>query len=123
MAIFLNILKCLITFHLLQQQYMSDEGTIYHDGYNRLRFHTNKIDDHGNTMLMLAAQNGNVKVAKYLVTKGANMDHQNFMGQSAAHFAIAYQFFELSQWLFSAGASDTLENMHGLSPYDGLSPE
>lgn len=102
---------------------MSDEGTIYHDGYNRLRFHTNKIDDHGNTMLMLAAQNGNVKVAKYLVTKGANMDHQNFMGQSAAHFAIAYQFFELSQWLFSAGASDTLENMHGLSPYDGLSPE
>ena len=74
-------------------------------------------------MLSLACQNGNEKIAKYLVMKGANPSHQNKNGQSPAHFCIAYKFFELSQWLFENGASDTLENQFGLTPYDGLSTD
>ncbi len=72
-------------------------------------------------MLSLACQNGNIKIAKYLVAKGANTNHQNNNGQTPAHFAISYKFFELSQWLFENGAIDTLENKYGLTPYDGLS--
>lgn len=100
---------------------MADHGTVYLAGYERLPFHLNKTDEHGNTMLNLAAQNGNLKICKYLMMKGANPNHQNHQGQTAAHFAIAYKFFDLSTWLFENGADDQLENKFGLSPYDGLS--
>ena len=92
-------------------------------GYEKLPFSINKVDDKGNSMLSLACQNGNEKIAKFLVMKGANPSHQNKNGQSPAHFCISYKFFELSQWLFENGASDTLENQYGLTPYDGLSTD
>ena len=63
------------------------------------------------------------KITKYLVSKGANPNHQNKQGQTAAHFAIAYKFFDLSQWMFENGADDTLTNKFHLTAYDGLSPE
>jgi ankyrin repeat protein len=100
-----------------------DFGTVYISGYDRLPFHMNKTDEFGNTMLSLACQNGNVKLCKYLVGKGANPNHQNKNGQTPAHFAIAYKFFDLSTYLFENGGDDTLENRFGLSPYDGLSAE
>jgi ankyrin repeat protein len=103
--------------------YIEDNGTAYKDAYEKLSFHINKADEHGNTMLTLACQNGNVKVSKFLISKGANPNHQNNQGQSPGHFAVAYQFFDLSTWLFANGASDTVENKFGLTPYDGLSPE
>lgn len=74
-------------------------------------------------MLSLACQNGNLKICKYLVSKGSNLNHQNHLGQTPAHFAIAYKFYDLSHWLFENGADDTLENKFGLTPYDGLSTE
>jgi hypothetical protein len=108
---------------LIQANYVLDNGTVYSDGYERLPFHINKVDEHGNTMLSLSAQNGNLKISKYLLAKGANPNHQNLHGQTPAHFAIAYKFFELSQYIFEHGGDDTLENRFGLSPYDGLSNE
>ena len=105
---------------LIQAQYVADHGTVYVAGYERLPFHINKTDDYGNSMLSLACQNGNLKVCKYLVAKGANPNHQNQLGQTPAHFAIAFQFYDLSTWLFENGADDTIENKYGLSPYDGL---
>jgi ankyrin repeat protein len=66
---------------------------------------------------------GNLKIAKYLVSKGAYINHQNKNGQTPGHFAIAYQFFELSHWLFENGGDDQIENKYGLTPYDGISPE
>ena len=108
---------------LVQAGYVMDHGTVYLGGYERLPFHLNKTDEFGNTMLSLACQNGNVKICKYLVAKGANPNHQNKMGQTPAHFAIAYKFFDLSNWLFENGASDLVENKFGLSPYDGLSAD
>lgn len=108
---------------LVQAQYVPDHGTVYLSSYERLPFHVNKTDEHGNTMLMLAAQNGNMKICKYLLAKGANPNHQNHYGQTPAHFAIAYRFFDLSTYLFENGADDTMENKYGLTPYDGLSNE
>ena len=84
----------------------------------------NKVDEHGNTLLHICAQNGNIKIAKMLVHKGANTNHQNKLGQTAGHFSIAYDFFDFSSWLFDpehgAAADDLLENIYGLGPYDGL---
>ncbi len=107
----------------MQSAYVVDHGTVYLAGYDRLPFHLNKTDDFGNTLLCLAAQNGNLKICKYLVTKGANLNHQNYQGQTPAHFAIAYKFFDLSTWLFEAGANDQIENKFGLTPYDGLTAD
>ncbi len=105
---------------LIKVNYVTDHGTVYVEGYERLLFHINKTDEHGNTMLSLACQNGNNKICKYLITKGANPNHQNKQGQTPAHFAIAYKFFELSTWLFDNGADDSLENKYGNTCYDGL---
>jgi len=35
------------------------------------------IDEHGNTFLVVAAQNGHKRIAKIALRQGANMDHQN----------------------------------------------
>ncbi len=110
-------------FHLQQVAFVPDFGTVYINGYDRLPFHMNKIDEYGNTMLGLACQNGNMKLCKFLLSKGANPNHQNKNGQTPAHFAIAYKFFDLSTYIFENGGDDTLENRYGLSPYDGLSNE
>jgi len=93
------------------------------DGYERLPFHINKTDEFGNNLLIQACQNGNAKICKYLVGKGCNPNHQNKSGQTPAHFAVSYKFFEISHWLFENGASDTITNQHGLTPYDGLAPD
>jgi hypothetical protein len=111
---------------IVKVPYVEDFGTAYVDAYERETFNLNKVNEHGNTMLHVAAQNGNVKIAKLLVEKGANPNHQNKGGQTAGHFANAYQFYDFLSWLFDpngGGADDTLENMYGLGPYDGLSVE
>jgi ankyrin repeat protein len=89
--------------------------------------HINKTDEFGNTLLLIAAQNGHDKIAKYLCSKGANANHQNNQGQTAAHYAMSYNFFDLGAWLLDPengpGASDDIQNKFGLGPYDGINPD
>lgn len=47
-----------------------------HDATFQEPFNLNKMDDHGNTLLMVAAQNGHLKMAKLFIYKGANPNHQ-----------------------------------------------
>ena len=101
-------------------------GTQYHDAYKfRSVFHPNKTDDKGNTMLLVAAQNGAQKVCELLVNKGANPNHQNAVGHTGMHYAITYGFFDCGSWFADpdgGGADDSILNMHGLGVYDGLDP-
>ena len=109
----------------IKYQFIEDIGTQYTDEYNFNR-HVNIVDNKGNTMFIVAAQNGALNIAKFLLKKSANPNHQNAQGQTALHYAMAYDFFEFGSWLTSedgAKADDTILNMHDLSPYDGLSPE
>ena len=111
---------------IVKVPYVEDFGTAYVDAYERENFNLNKVNEHGNTMLHVSAQNGNEKIAKVLITKGANPNHQNKTGQTAGHYANAYQFYDYLSWLYdpeAGGADDTLENMYGLGPYDGLAVE
>ena len=74
-------------------------------------------------MLHVSAQNGNEKIAKLLIEKGANANHQNRQGQTPGHFANSYGFWDMLSWLFDpegAGADDTITNRFGLGVYDGL---
>jgi len=47
----------------------------------------NSADPHGNTALILAAQKGHPQVAKYLLTKGADVGKTNRLGQTAMDVA------------------------------------
>lgn len=105
-------------------QYVPDYGTQYEEAVARLPFHINKSDDHGNTMLHLAAQNGHLRICQFLCKKGANPNHQNAMGQTPMHFAMAYGYPHVGEWLVDpdgGAADDTLMNRDGLTPYDGIS--
>ena len=61
------------------------------------------------------------KVAKILLHRGAKVNHTNSNGNSALHFAFAYDTSgEIAQFLIENGADDSLVNVYGLSPYDGI---
>ena len=104
--------------------YLLDFGSQYVTDYERQRFHMNKVDQFGNTLLLIAAQNGNMKIAKMLFAKGANVNHQNKQGQTALHYAMEYNYFDFGTWLADSqnggGADDTVENQFQLTAYDGL---
>eukprot|EP00937_MAST-01D_sp_MAST-1D-sp2_P000692 g692.t1 len=80
-------------------------------------------DIHGNTLLSIAAQNGNKRIAKLCLRRGAEINTQNLVGQSPLHFTFAYGFEEMAEYLISKGADDRLTNADGLTCYEGLSSE
>ncbi|KAK1738299.1 hypothetical protein QTG54_010968 [Skeletonema marinoi] len=107
----------------LRLQFVEEVGTAYTDQYEREPFNLNRVDEHGNTLMHITAQTGNIRIGKLLVRKGANPNHQNKQGQTPGHFAVAYQFYEFASWLFDekgGGANDLLTNVFDLGPYDGL---
>jgi len=112
---------------LVKAPFVDEFGTAYVDAYEMEAFNLNKVDEFGNTLLIHSAQNGSLKIAKLLVQKGANPNHQNREGQSAGHFANSYGFMDFLAWLFEpipdgGGGDDTVANRYGLTPYDGLRP-
>ena len=78
------------------------------------------VDDKGNTLFITAAQNGNKRIAKLCLRRGADINGANLTGQTALHYAFAYGFEELGNYLISKGADDTLVNAEGLTCYEGL---
>lgn len=56
-----------------------------------------------------------------LLRRGANINHQNNKGNTALHYAMAYDSEgALGEMLISNGADDSMDNKQGLSCYDGL---
>jgi hypothetical protein len=78
-------------------------------------------DELGNTLLHVASQNGNKRVVKLALRRGANINLRNNGGNTPLHYAYAYGFEELGEYLKAKGADDTLQNLEGLTPYEGLS--
>jgi ankyrin repeat protein len=83
----------------------------------------NTADEHGNTLLILAAQQGNKRMVKFLLRRGANMNAQNFAGNSALHYANAYNHQDLASYLETKGCDSTMLNAAGLTCYEGLRQE
>lgn len=75
----------------------------------------------GNTLLSVAAQNGNKRIAKLCLRRGADINTQNLNGQTLLHYCMAYGHDQLSEYLMSKGCRDDVLNCDGLTCYEGLS--
>jgi ankyrin repeat protein len=77
-------------------------------------------DDMGNTLLHVVSQNGNRRLVKLCLRRGANLNIQNLTGQTALHFAFGYGYVEVGEYLVSKGADDSIRNGDNLTAYEGL---
>lgn len=80
-------------------------------------------DDNGNTLLHIAAQNGNKRMVKLCLRRGAELNAQNMNGQTPLHFAYSYGYSDVGEYLVQKGADDSVKNKDGLTCYEGLSAE
>ncbi len=79
-------------------------------------------DSHGNTLLLVATQQGNKRLVKMLLRRGAKINAQNGDGCSVLHFCFQHGRHKLAEYLKSKGADDTLVNSQGITCYEaGLS--
>lgn len=75
---------------------------------------------HGETVLIVACQNNNKRIAKLSLRRGADINAQNDKGNTPLHFCMAFGFHELAEYLLSKGADPELRNHLGLLPHEGL---
>ena len=75
----------------------------------------------GNTLLLVAAQNGLKGMAKIILLADADINASNSKLNTALHFCHAYGFVKLATFLMKQGADDTIQNIEGLTCYEGLS--
>jgi ankyrin repeat protein len=80
----------------------------------------NHMDEFGNTPLMVACQNGHMRVCKILVEHGADVRVVNKKGNTLLHYCFAYGFQEIGQYLLNHGADEYRTNLEGLTCYEGL---
>ena len=77
-------------------------------------------DRNGNTVLAVAAQNNRKRLVKACVRHGVPLDARNLKGNTAMHFAKAYGYEDVAEYLVRKGADPTIVNREGLRPDQGL---
>jgi hypothetical protein len=77
-------------------------------------------DQFGNSLLILAAQQGSKRMCKFLLRRGANINFQNVQGNTCLHYTVAYGQPELTKYLVSKGGNDAILNLNGLTCYEGI---
>ena len=70
----------------------------------------------GNTPLQFAVAHGHLDLARWLVSKGANVTASNFYGWQCIHEACYHGHSELASWLLQAGADLTALTLMGAQP-------
>jgi len=83
----------------------------------------NTADTFGNTLLILAAQQGSKRMCKFLLRRGANINMQALSGNTALHYCYAYSQFALGEYLKSKGANDSILNIDKMTCYEGMSSD
>lgn len=78
----------------------------------------NTADEFGNTLLLLAAQQGNKKLCKFLLRRGAHINAQNSTGNTLLHFLHKFGHLDLADYMRQKGADDSFVNYEGLTCYE-----
>eukprot|EP00971_Amphidinium_carterae_P019778 389719-Amphidinium_carterae.1 len=76
-------------------------------------------DEHGNSLLHIACQNKNKRIARLLIKNGLSTNVQNNKGNTPLHYCYQYGFTELAEYLIQNGADDQLPNYDGRQPHQG----
>jgi hypothetical protein len=77
-------------------------------------------DEYGNTLLIISGQQGNKKLCKFLLRRGAYINAQNHAGNTILHYLHEYAHVGLADYMIRKGADDTYLNAEGLTCYEGL---
>lgn len=77
-------------------------------------------DVYGNTITLIAGQNGHKRIVKAALRRGADINAANYRGNTALHFCFAFGFETLGNYLISKGADPAIRNNAGKSCYEGL---
>ena len=85
---------------------------------NKKYIDINQVLVEGNTLLILAAREGNYQITKFLCEEHADVNVQNSEGNTALHFALGQQFYSIADILTMHGAKEDLQNLKGFSPWD-----
>lgn len=80
----------------------------------------NVRDVYGNTVTLVAAQNGHKRIVKGALRRGADINAANYRGNTALHFCFSFGFDKLGDYMISKGADPGIRNNAGLSCYEGL---
>lgn len=81
----------------------------------------NVRDAYGNTILITACQNGLKRIAKLALRRGADINLQNFNGNTALHYCFGLSYGEtLGSYLISKGADPNIRNNFGQTCYEGF---
>ncbi len=70
-------------------------------------------DDNGNSILAVACQNNDKRLAKLALRRGADINASNLVGNTPLHFCYKYGHIKLGEYLISKGADRELKNMDG----------
>lgn len=78
-------------------------------------------DKFGNTILIVACQNGLKRMAKLALRRGCDIDARNLKGNTALHFCHAYGYGSgLGAYLVEKGSDESVRNSAGFLPHEGL---
>jgi len=83
-------------------------------------FPIDDADEHGNTLLFVAAQNGLKAAAKLCLRNHTNLNRKNTRGNTPLHYCFKYGHSGLGAYLIKKGADDTVLNHAGLTVYGGI---
>ena len=82
----------------------------------------NSKDKHGNTIVIVGAQNCNKQIVKLALRYGGHINMTNTSGNTALHYCSEYGYVELGAYLMSKGASQDIINIKGYKPLQGIKP-
>ena len=78
----------------------------------------NARDPHGNTLVMVACQNGQKRIVKLALRYNAELNLRNRSGNTALHFCFMYAYYNLGEYLISKGADDQILNLSEQNCYE-----
>jgi hypothetical protein len=82
-------------------------------------FHPDTSDPKGNSILLVACQNGLKRIVKLALKCGADINHRNGAGNTALHFCYMYGFGKtLGTYLMEKGADETIRNRRSQTCFD-----
>jgi ankyrin repeat protein len=81
----------------------------------------NVRDEYGNTILVIACQNGNKRIAKAVLRRGADINARNYKGNTPLHYCYTYGYGNtLGLYLIQKGADHSIKNNAGRPVSEGI---